>query len=138
MVFLEIKYFLKNHCFIFSEIFNVIKFMKHYDVVIVGGSIAGSVAARYTAENNLNTLLVESAITPREKPCSAIQFKYFEKILGTKIPREKLCSNQLTKLYMEWPNGKAFKLPFKMLNFTRDVFDELSTKVEEIRSSYIS
>jgi len=24
---------------------------------------------------------------------------------------------------MEWPNGKTFKIPFKMLNFTRDVFD---------------
>ncbi|MFW9865397.1 MAG: NAD(P)/FAD-dependent oxidoreductase [Candidatus Thorarchaeota archaeon] len=97
--------------------------MDYYDVVVVGGSIAGSVAARFIAENNLKTLLVESAITPREKPCSAIQFKYFEKILGSKIPREKLCSNELTKLYMEWPNGKIFRLPFKMLNFTRDVFD---------------
>ncbi|MHA1915307.1 MAG: NAD(P)/FAD-dependent oxidoreductase [Promethearchaeota archaeon] len=97
--------------------------MEHYDVVIVGGSIAGSVAARFLAMNNLKTLLVESAKTPREKPCSAIQFNYLESIIGSKIPREKLCSNDLNRLYMEWPNGKSFNLPFKMLNFTRDVFD---------------
>jgi flavin-dependent dehydrogenase len=97
--------------------------MENYDVVIVGGSIAGSVAARFLAINNLKTLLVESAKTPREKPCSAIQFNYMESLIGSKIPREKLCSNDLTRLYMEWPNGKSFSLRFKMLNFTRDVFD---------------
>jgi len=97
--------------------------MEHYDVVIVGGSIAGSVAARFLAMNNFKVLLVESAKTPREKPCSAIQFKYFESLIGSKIPREKLCSNNLKRLYMEWPNGKSFKIPSRMLNFTRDVFD---------------
>lgn len=97
--------------------------MNRYDVVIVGGSIAGSVAARFIAEKGLKTLMVESAKTPREKPCSAIQFKYFEKLVGKKIPKERLCSNSLTKLYMEWPNGKVFNISFNMLNFTRDVFD---------------
>ncbi len=97
--------------------------MEKYDVVIVGGSIAGSVAARFTAKKGLKTLLVESAITPRDKPCSAIQFKYFEKLVGKKIPREKLCSNSLNKLYMERPDGKAFRVSFNILNFTRDVFD---------------
>ncbi|MFW9785785.1 MAG: NAD(P)/FAD-dependent oxidoreductase [Candidatus Heimdallarchaeota archaeon] len=97
--------------------------MEHYDVVIIGGSIAGSVAARFIAEKGLKTLLVESAKTPREKPCSAIQFKYFEKLVGSKIPKEKLCTNKLSRLRMEWPNGRAFSIPFKMLNFTREVFD---------------
>jgi flavin-dependent dehydrogenase len=97
--------------------------MNRYDVVIVGGSIAGSVAARFIAEKGLKTLMVESAKTPREKPCSAIQFKYFEKLVGMKIPKDRLCSNPLTKLYMEWPNGKVFNISFNMLNFTRDVFD---------------
>ncbi|MHA2390761.1 MAG: NAD(P)/FAD-dependent oxidoreductase [Promethearchaeota archaeon] len=97
--------------------------MEYYDVVIIGGSIAGSVAARFLARKGMKTLLVESAKTPREKPCSAIQFSYFEKLVGSKIPKEKLCSNELKRLYMEWPNGRAFNLPFKMLNFTRDVFD---------------
>ena len=97
--------------------------MKDYDVVIIGGSIAGSVAGRYLAEAGVRTLIVEAAKTPREKPCSGIQFGYFEKLLGRKIPKDKLCQNQLKSLYMEYPNGKSFKVPFSMLNFTRDVFD---------------
>lgn len=99
-------------------------FLKEYDVVIVGSGIAGPVAARYLAKGGLNTLLLESGKMPRNKPCSAIQFKYFKRILGAKPPKQKLCTNPLTKLYMELPNGRSFKLPFKMYNFTRDVFDE--------------
>ncbi len=97
--------------------------MEDFDVVIIGGSIAGSVAGRYLAEAGMRTLIVEAAKTPREKPCSGIQFGYFEKLLGRKIPKDKLCQNQLKSLYMEYPNGKSFKVPFSMLNFTRDVFD---------------
>jgi len=97
--------------------------MKNYEVVIIGGSIAGSVAGRYLADAGISTLIIEAARTPREKPCSGIQFKYFEKLLGTKIPKERLCQNELRKLYIEYPNGKAYNVPFKMLNFTRDVFD---------------
>lgn len=97
--------------------------MKQYDVVILGGAIAGSVAARFLAEKSFKNVLVESSKVPREKPCSAIQFRYFEKIIGKKIPEDRLCTNPLTKLYMEWANGKSFKMGYKMLNFTRDVFD---------------
>jgi len=97
--------------------------MQDYDVVIVGGSIAGSVAGYLLVEKGLKTLIVESAKTPREKPCSGIQFSYFEKLINKKIPKEKLCSNNLNKLYMEFPNKKSFKISFKMLNFCRDVFD---------------
>ncbi|MHA1191459.1 MAG: NAD(P)/FAD-dependent oxidoreductase [Promethearchaeota archaeon] len=97
--------------------------MKNYEVVIIGGSIAGSVAGRYLADAGISTLIVEAAKTPREKPCSGIQFKYFEKLLGLKIPKERLCQNEIRRLYMELPNGKSYNLPFKMLNFTRDVFD---------------
>ena len=44
--------------------------MKKYDVVIIGGSIAGSVTGRYLSEAGISTLIVEAARTPREKPCS--------------------------------------------------------------------
>jgi flavin-dependent dehydrogenase len=98
--------------------------MKDYDALIVGGGIAGSIAGRYLAKANLNTLIVESAFTPREKPCSAIQFKYFERIIGKEIPKEKLCKNSLNRVCIEYPNGKSIKLPFPMLNFTRDIFDD--------------
>ena len=41
--------------------------MEKYDVVSIGGGIAGSIAARLAAEGGLNSLLVERAKTPRDK-----------------------------------------------------------------------
>ena len=72
--------------------------MNHYDVIVVGGGIAGSVTAKYTALGGLRTLLIEREKTPREKACSGIQFPYFERIIGDPIPRNRLCKIQLTKI----------------------------------------
>jgi flavin-dependent dehydrogenase len=98
--------------------------MKEYDVFIAGGAIAGPVAAKFCAKQNLKTLLVEKAKVPREKPCSGIQFPYFEKIIGDRIPRDRLCNNVLSKVEMHFPNGKEISANFPMLNFMRDTFDE--------------
>ena len=59
--------------------------MEEYDVIVVGGGIAGSVAARFSAEHGFKTLLLEKYKTPRNKPCSGIQFAYFEKLLGERF-----------------------------------------------------
>lgn len=80
--------------------------MKKYDVVVVGGGVAGSVAARFAASNGLKTLFVERFKTPRNKPCSGIQFPYFEKLLGERIPRSKLCENELFRVEMIVPEAK--------------------------------
>jgi len=98
--------------------------MKEYDVFIAGGAVAGPVAAKFCAKQGLNTLLVEKAKVPREKPCSGIQFPYFEKIIGDPIPRERLCNHVLSKTEMHFPNGKVISADFPMLNFMRDTFDE--------------
>ncbi len=103
--------------------------MKSYDVVIVGGSIAGSIAGKYLADTGMSILIVEAAKTPREKPCSGIQFRYFEKLMGLKIPKDRLCQNQIKSLYMEFPDERSFKVKFKMLNFTRDVLDNWLNEV---------
>jgi len=97
--------------------------MDKYDVVVVGGGIAGSFAARFTAKNSFRTLLLERFKTPRNKPCSGIQFPYFEKLVGKKIPREKLCKNELNKVEMITPRDKVLKGKMKMLNFWRSTFD---------------
>lgn len=55
---------------------------KQYDIIIVGGGIAGSIAARYVAEDKNKILIIESAINPREKPCSAIQSKCFQRFIA--------------------------------------------------------
>lgn len=98
--------------------------MKEYDVFIAGGAVAGPVAAKFCALHHLKTLLVEKARVPREKPCSGIQFPYFEKIIGDPIPPERLCHNTLSRVEMHFPNGKTTSAKFPMLNFMRDRFDE--------------
>ncbi len=103
--------------------------MKEYDVFIAGGGIAGSVAAKFAAKNGLKTIFIEKYKTPRMKSCSGIQFPYLEKIIGEKIPSEKLCTNKLTKVSIIRPDGKKFNAPFKMLNFTRDIFDNWLNQV---------
>jgi len=97
--------------------------MEGYDVIVVGGGIAGSVAARFAAKNGLKTLLLERYKTPRNKPCSGIQFRYFERLIGEKIPREMLCKNELYKIEMTTPKDKIMKGQMGMLNFWRSTLD---------------
>ena len=98
--------------------------MMDFDVIIVGGGIAGSITARDCANGGLKTLLVEREKTPREKACSGIQFPYFERIIGEKIPRERLCNVELNKVKMYYPDGKSFGAGFQMINFMRKPFDD--------------
>ena len=97
--------------------------MEKYDVVAVGGGIAGSIAARLAAENGLKTLLIEKAKTPRNKTCSGIQFNYFEKLVGRPIPREILCTNEIYNIHIVTPDDKTFKARMKVFNFNRSTFD---------------
>jgi flavin-dependent dehydrogenase len=100
-----------------------VRLLEEYDVSVVGGGVAGSVAARFSAQQGFKTLLVEKFKTPRNKPCSGIQFSYFEKLVGKKIPKEKLCKNELYKVDMITPTGKTLGGKMKMLNFWRSTFD---------------
>lgn len=97
--------------------------MNEYDVLVVGGGVAGSIASKLAAEHGLRTLLIEKAKTPRNKPCSGIQFSYFEKLIGEKIPRSALCQNDLFKVEMMTPGGKVLRGQMPMLNFWRSTFD---------------
>jgi flavin-dependent dehydrogenase len=97
--------------------------MERYDLVVVGGGIGGSVAARFSAANGLKTLLVERAKVPRNKVCTGLQFTYFEKLIGAKIPADKLCRNKLDSMQMVLPSERIFPAPIKLLNFWRTTFD---------------
>ncbi len=97
--------------------------MESYHVVSVGGGIAGSIAARIAAENRLHTLLIERARTPRNKPCSGIQFSYFEKLVGRPIPPDKLCANAISNMYIVTPEKKTYQGRMRVLNFWRSTFD---------------
>jgi len=97
--------------------------MDKYDVVSVGGGIAGSIAARLAAKNGLKSLLIERAKTPRDKPCSGIQFGFFEKLVGRSILKDKLCSNEISNMYIITPDDKTYNGKMKVLNFWRSTFD---------------
>nr|MDO8109078.1 NAD(P)/FAD-dependent oxidoreductase [Candidatus Sigynarchaeota archaeon] len=103
--------------------------MKDVDVLIVGGGVAGSVAAKFAAKSGLRTVFIEKKKTPRHKACSGIQFMYLEKIIGEKVPRSRLCNNQLNRIKIFMPNGKSITAPFKMLNFMRKPFDDWLNQV---------
>lgn len=103
--------------------------LQRYDVVIVGGGIAGSVAARISSENGLNTLLLEREATPRNKVCSGVQLSYMEKLLGAKIPVELLCSNTLNRVELTTPVNTVWKVGLKMINFWRADFDDWLNKM---------
>ena len=97
--------------------------MEEYDLVSIGGGIAGSIAARLAAEGGLKSLLIERAKTPRDKPCSGIQFGYFEKLVGRPIPKAKLCSNEIYNMHIITPGGRIYQGKMKVLNFWRSTFD---------------
>jgi geranylgeranyl reductase family protein len=97
--------------------------MDKYDAVVAGGGIAGSVAARFLAERGFKTLLLEKHKTPRNKACSGIQFTYLERLVGEKIPRHALCRNEIRRVEMVTPNGRAMTGRMGMLNFWRSTFD---------------
>jgi len=103
--------------------------MDKYDVFIAGGGVAGSLAAKYAAMDGLKVLFIEMYKTPRQKSCSGIQFGYFERIIGEKIPPEALCSNKIKHVTMYFPSGKKMGAPFKMFNFMRDDFDHWLNKI---------
>jgi flavin-dependent dehydrogenase len=71
--------------------------VEEVDLFIAGGGIGGSVTAKFAAMGGLDVLFVERCETPRHKPCSGIQFPYFERILGEEIPRERLCNVQIER-----------------------------------------
>jgi menaquinone-9 beta-reductase len=103
--------------------------MADFDVIIVGGGIAGSIAARDASKGGLRTLLIERDKTPREKACSGIQFPYFERIIGEKIPQERLCNVELNKVKMYLPDGTSSGAGFPMINFMRKPFDNWLNQV---------
>ncbi|HPH98206.1 MAG TPA: NAD(P)/FAD-dependent oxidoreductase [Anaerolineaceae bacterium] len=105
--------------------------MQTYDVIIIGGGIAGSVCAKFLAQKKLKTLFVEKYKPPRHKPCSGIQFDYFSRLVGEKFPPEKLCRHQLKRIEIYYPDGSTFGAPCSMYNFMRDVFDDYLNQVAQ-------
>ena len=91
--------------------------------MVIGAGIAGSVTARFTSEAGLRTLMLERMKTPRDKACSGVQLPYMEKLIGTKIPEDRLCTNTLNKVKLTTPGGRTLTGRIRMLNYWRRDLD---------------
>jgi len=102
----------------------------HYDIVVVGAGPAGSVAAYECAKRGFKTILLEKAITPREKACGGAVMYRGIRILNGIIPRE-LIEQKIYGLRFGFHNGTSSEfISNKLIGITvfRDKFDDFLSK----------
>ncbi|MBK8662935.1 MAG: FAD-dependent oxidoreductase [Ignavibacteriales bacterium] len=83
---------------------------RYYDVVVVGGGPAGSMAARYAAELGVSVLILEKDrdIGYPVRCGEAVSRKGVEEFIE---PDEKWIASHITKLSMNAPDGTEVVLP---------------------------
>jgi geranylgeranyl reductase len=104
--------------------------MQDYDVIVIGGGPAGSIAAKMCADLNLHVLLIEKGGMDRHKPCGGILPPIGNDVLldalHVDLPTTLLCSPPTLGLYYVPPsgitNGGCIK-NYQVLNIDRDAFD---------------
>jgi geranylgeranyl reductase family protein len=81
------------------------------DVIVVGAGPAGAVAARTLAAAGLDTLLLDRAAFPRNKPCGGgvstrarLRFDWLERALAT------IDVHEISRLHLEGPGGALLAL----------------------------
>ncbi len=103
--------------------------MDLYDVIIVGGGLAGLTAALHLRKENYNVILFECQDYPNHKVCGEYISKevvsYLE-FLGVSLPK----TFELNQLLLSNTKGKALrtKLPLGGLGLSRYTFDHLLYK----------
>ena len=97
---------------------------KEYDIVVVGGGPAGSMAARYAAEKGVSVLVLEKDrdIGYPVRCGEAISRKGVEEFIE---PDEKWIASHITKFSMNSPDGTEVVLPLPEEGFVleRRIFD---------------
>ncbi len=107
--------------------------MKHYDVIIIGAGPAGSMTAYSCAKAGLQTLLVDKARFPRDKPCGgAVSVRSLKalQLVGLKVP-EAVIEQKIHGLQFMGPELKPFEYRSKhLLAYTvkRSKFDDYLAK----------
>lgn len=98
-----------------------------YDVIILGGGIAGSICAWQIKLRNphANIMLVDDQLLPHRKPCSTFLFQYIMQYLPDLIPSVVYCDNTIHTFQIDYevtPNRQQTVFP--ILNLQRDLLDE--------------
>ena len=87
-----------------------------YDVIIVGAGPAGATAALYAERNNLNCIVLDKAIFPRDKICgdalSGKSVRIMEE-LDLTSGVEKLDGSEINRITFGGPNHSHFDVHLK-------------------------
>lgn len=100
--------------------------MAHYDVIIVGGGLAGLTAAIHLSKENHSVLVIEKKEYPHHKVCGEYvsnEIVPYLKTLGISIDQEEAI--QIDTLQLSTVNGKSVKtkLPLGGIGISRYAFD---------------
>lgn len=100
-----------------------------YDVIIIGGGPAGSLAAYYCAKNGLRVAIIErEEISSKQKPCGGILTSFAYEFLSeniSEIPREVLAKPKILCLQVQLPTGNSYLFRnCQLTNVNRSEFDK--------------
>lgn len=102
--------------------------MEHYDVIIVGGGLAGLTAAIHLSQENHSVLVLEKKTYPRHKVCGEYvsnEILPYMKNLGVSF--NNLMPKQIRNIQLSTVDGKSTitNLPLGGLGISRYAFDHL-------------
>ncbi|MBD3408011.1 MAG: geranylgeranyl reductase family protein [Candidatus Lokiarchaeota archaeon] len=108
--------------------------LTEYDVIVVGAGPAGSIAAYECAKRNLDTILIEKFVLPREKPCGgAVMFRGL-KVINGNLPTE-IIEQKIYGLKFQIPSSSSTVefVSDKLIGITvfRNKFDEFLARRAE-------
>ena len=87
-----------------------------YDVIIVGAGPAGTTAALFAKKNNLNCILLDKAIFPRDKVCGdALSGKSVRIMNELDLTKEveQLYGSEINRITFGGPNHSQFDVHLK-------------------------
>ena len=105
---------------------------KIYDVVVIGGGLAGLSTALILAKENYSVLLLEKEMYPYHKVCGEyISMESWDFLIRMGVPLATMNLPKITKLWVSAPNGNSLqqKLPLGGFGISRFLLDDTLCKL---------
>ena len=105
---------------------------KIYDVVVIGGGLAGLSTALILAKENYSVLLLEKEMYPYHKVCGEyISMESWDFLVRMGVPLATMNLPKITKLWVSAPNGNSLqqKLPLGGFGISRFLLDDTLCKL---------